>query len=232
MLLVSRMSKATKAKNIEQTLSWTGSVRAGAGAATAANLAKAFTPGKPMYEPGVEKEKWSVWMDIPLELKTVLEQKMEKIGLDCLQKNAQIVLDLYQEMILKHVLTLQIKDRNLGRLIRGNREIEDQSDSPGDIKLLAGQVAKSSLLGQDPWGDKALPEKSSKEPDEDGEDDASSSDYSGVQALLKSVQDNTWNYLTVHLRRILHEDILLRIVGEEMKYAADVDGIRTATARM
>ena len=231
MLLVSRMSKATKTKNIEQTLSWTGSVRAGAGAATAANLAKAFTPGKPMYEPGVEKEKWSVWMDIPLELKTVLEQKMEKIGLDCLQKNAQIVLDLYQEMILKHVLTLQIKDRNLGRLIRGNREIEDQSDSPGDIKLLAGQVAKSSLLGQDPWGDKALPEKSSKEPDEEGEDDTSSSDYSGVQALLKSVQDNTWNYLTVHLRRILHEDILLRIVDEEMKYAADTDKIRTKTAR-
>ena len=166
-----------------------------------------------MYEPGVEKEKWSVWMDIPLELKTVLEQKMQKIGLDCLQKNAQIVLDLYQEMILKHVLTLQIKDRNLGKLIRGNREIEDQSDSPGDIKLLAGQVAKSSLLGQDPWGDKALPEKSGKEPDEDTEDGTSSSDYSGVQALLKSVQDNTWNYLTVHLRRILHDDILLRIVA-------------------
>ena len=80
-----------------------------------------------------------------------------------------------------HVLTLQMKDLNLGKIIRGNREVEDQSSSPGDIKLLAGQASrKIQSAGQDPWGDKALPEKSGKESEEDTEGDKTSSEYSGV----------------------------------------------------
>ena len=75
----------TKKKSEKQTLSWTGTANVSAGAATAANLAETFTPGTPMYEPGVDKAKWSVWLDSPKELQTVLDKKMKKIGLECLK---------------------------------------------------------------------------------------------------------------------------------------------------
>ena len=134
---------------------------------------------------------------------------MKKIGLDCLKQNAEIVLDLFQDMIIKHVLGMQIHDKTLSKILRGNPEIESRSDVPPDLEPIAGQVAKSSLLGQDPWGDKPLPGKTSEEEEETSE---VSSAYSSQQALLKSIQDNTWMYLTTHLRRILHDDILLRVV--------------------
>ena len=92
-----------------------------------------------MYEPGVDKAKWSVWLDIPKELQTVFDKKMKKIGLECLEKNAEIVLDLYQDMIIRHVLTLQIKDKHLGKIIRGNPNLENQSDSPPNMDLIASQ---------------------------------------------------------------------------------------------
>ena len=210
----------------------------GAGTATAANLARTFTPGTPMYVPGVDKTKWSVWVDVPKELQTVLDQKMSKIGLDCLELNAQIVLDLYQDMIIKHVLSLQIKDKNLGRILRGNPEKEDQSGSPSEIDLIAGKVARSSLLGQDPWGDNELPATAASEaPEGEDADDAegraekSPSTYSAIQALLKSVQDNVWKYLTVHIRRIVSSEILIHITNVEMKYEEDQNQIRSSTAR-
>ena len=75
-----------------------------------------------MVEPGVAKEKWKIWMDVPEELRVVLQKKMKKIGLDCLNLNAEIVLDLFQDMIIKHVDSAnadsQIHDTTLSRIIR------------------------------------------------------------------------------------------------------------------
>ena len=159
---------------------------------------------------------------------------MKKIGMNCLKKNAEIVLDVFQDMIIKHVLGMQIQDKTLSKIIRGNPEVEKRSDIPPDIEPLVGLVAKSSLLGQDPWGDKELPEKKAEAAAVEGsevEGSLESPTYTSEQALLKSIQDNTWMYLTTHLRRILHEDILLRVVDEEMKYDADTDQVRTKTAR-
>ena len=93
----------SKQKSEKQSLSWTGTASVGAGTATAANLAKTFTPGTPMYEPGVDKAQYSTWMNVPAELQTLIDQKMKKIGPDCLNKNVQIVLDLYQDMIIRHI---------------------------------------------------------------------------------------------------------------------------------
>ena len=198
------------------------------GAATSENLAVMFNPGRPMVEPGVAKEKWKIWMDVPEELQRVLKQKMKRIGLDCLKQNAEIVLDLFQDMIIKHVLDMQIHNKTLSRIIRGNPEIDSKSDDPPDIEPIAGKIAKSSLLGQDPWGDKELP---SKEPREGEKDAEASSAYSADQALLKSIQDNVWSYLSTHLRRLLHEDILLHVVDKEMEYEADVGEVRTKSVR-
>ncbi len=225
---VDKMAKAKNSNEDKQILSWTGSVNINSGAATMANLAETFNPRRPMNEPGIAKEKFKVWMDVPEELQRVLKQKMKKIGLDCLKQNAEIVLDLFQDMIIKHVLQMQIHDKNLSKIIRGNPEIEDRSDVPPDIEPIAGKIAKSSLLGRDPWGDEEIPKRVVAA---EGETEESVSTYTSEQVLLKAIQDNTWSYLTTHLRRILHDDILLHVVDEEMSYAADKDQVRSKTAR-
>ena len=233
----------TMSRSDKHILSWTGSVNINAGAATTSNLAKTFTPKRPMYEPGLEKQQHRVWLDMPKELTAALRDGMAKIGNDCLKANAEIVLDLFQEMIIKHVLQMQIKDKHLGKILRGNPEVEDASNAPPDMDLLAGMVAKSSMLGRDPWGDEPLPTDETKEPEDSFEEavDASATTtttttpkvrvYTEVQAMLKSVQDNTWLYLTTHLKRLLEDDILLQVINEEMRYRADDNNIRTSTAR-
>ena len=104
----------------------------------------------------------------------------------------------------------------------------DRTNLRPDIEPIAGKIAKSSLLGQDPWGDKELPSKTPRDGAENAEE---SSAYSADQALLKSIQDNVWSYLSTHLRRILHEDILLHVVDKEMEYEADVEQVRTKSVR-
>ena len=184
------MAATSDKSDDKQVLSWTGSVNINSGAATSENLAEMFNPGRPMVEPGVAKEKWKIWMDVPEELQKVLRKKMKRIGLDCLKQNAEIVLDLFQDMIIKHVLGMQIHNKTLSRIIRGNPEIDDKSDDPPDIEPIAGKIAKSSLLGQDPWGDKELPAKTPRDSAEEAEE---SSAYSADQALLNNNNNNIWS---------------------------------------
>ena len=67
-----------------------------------------------------------VWMDIPEELSKALRDGMKLIGLECLRHNAEIVLELFEEMVIKHVLGLQIANRTLSKLIREIRRSEKQ----------------------------------------------------------------------------------------------------------
>ena len=149
---------ATNKKGDDMGLSWTGSVNLSTGTATTSNLAKVFIPHKPMNEPGVDAEQLKVWHDVPEELNRALRDGMKKISTNCLKENAEIVLNLFQEIILKHVLSLQIQDNQLGKLLRGKRRQENDLGTTSDTMVLAGKVAKSSLLGRDPWGDEELPE--------------------------------------------------------------------------
>ena len=229
-MIETTMSK-NKKQNDKQVLTWTGSVNSNAGAATAANLAKLFTPKRPMYEPGVELRQLEVWMDIPVELATALKDGLQKIGSDCLTRNAEIVLSLFQKMIIKHVIGLQIKDRTFGRIIRGNPAAEEKSGDPASQNELAGLVAKSSMLGQDPFGDKALPTNPAREEGASASGTETAPAYTEVQVLLKNVQDTIWLYLTTHIKRILSEEILTSIIDLEMQYQDDVDEVRTKTAR-
>ena len=81
-------------------LSWTGSVNLSTGTTTTSNLAKIFSPNKPMNEPGVDALEFQVWQDVPEELNRVLREGMKKISTDCLKENGKIVLNLFQEIIL------------------------------------------------------------------------------------------------------------------------------------
>ena len=212
-------------------LTWTGRINSNAGTTTSANLARMFTPRTPMYEPGVELQQLRVWMDIPEELATALRDGMEKIAPECLRRNAEIVLDIFQEIIVKHVLSMQIQNRTYGRIIRGNPSTETESSDPPSAIRLTGVVAKSSLLGRDPWGDKALPVKPAGEDEETAEGAETAPVYTEIQALLKSVQDTTWHYLTTHVKRILQEEILMSVIDLEMEYKADKDGMRNKMPR-
>ena len=181
-----------------------------------------------MYEPGLEKEQLKVWLDVPGELQAALDGGMEMIGSDCLKNNAEIVLGLFEEINIKHVLGHQIKDKTLGRIIRGNPDLENDLGTTPEAEVLAGKIAKSSLLGQDPWGDKPLP--LAPIPEEGASEDAQRI-YTEKQTLLKTVQDQTWLYLTTHLKRIVGPEILRHIINEELKYKHDEDQIRTNQAR-
>ena len=70
------------------------------------------------------------------------------------------------------------------------------------------KLAKSSLLGRDPSGERPIP--------------ASMHDGNGELTeqvvLLKDVQDAVWDYLRVHLPRILSEPILRRVQNQEELY--------------
>ena len=95
-------------------------------------------------------------MDIPVELATALKDCLQNVS-DCLTRNTEIVLSLFQKMIIKDVLGLQIKDRTFGRIVRGNPTVEENSGDPSTQNGLAGLVAKSSMLGQDPVDNKSFP---------------------------------------------------------------------------
>ena len=210
------------ANNKKQLGSWMGSMGCQAGV-TSQNLGKRFTPNVPMQPANIKPERIKVWLDIPKELKTILDQGNINIGTTCLRGNAELVISFYEDLCLKHVVDMQINDKTLGKLIRGNSAIESANPDNHGLEEPGKRVAKSSLLGQDPWGDKAVPA--------DPNATAGSSTYTQVQKLLKQVQDNNYLYLTTHLKRILHKDIYLNVKNEEVKYDLNVGNIRTNTPR-
>lgn len=75
---------------------------------------------------------------------------MKKISTNCLKENTEIVLNLFQEIILKHVLALQIQDSQIGKLLRVKKRQENDLNTSSGPKILAGKVVKSSLLDRDP----------------------------------------------------------------------------------
>ena len=81
-------------------------------------------------------------------------------------ENAQLVIGLYEDICLRHVIDMQIQDKTLSKLMRPNRVIESSNPDEHGQDEPGKRVARSSLLGQDPWGDKEVPD----DPDT-GEDD-------------------------------------------------------------
>ena len=84
--------------------------------------------------------------------------------------------------------------------------------------------AKSSLIGQDPWGDQEVPEP-------DMEDEDGNEEYSREQLLLTHIQDQNYLYLTAHVHLILAESILTIIREREFEYKMDIRGIRAKSTR-
>ena len=92
---------------------WAGSSGPGAKATTAANLATAFTPTQPMCAPGTQADQLVVLLDVPEKLQQALDAGMPKIGPACLHENAEVVLRVYEDICLQHVIDNQIPDKTL-----------------------------------------------------------------------------------------------------------------------
>ena len=168
---------------------WTGTTL-GNQTPTAANLARAFTPTMPMCSPNMDPEHMVVLMDVPEDLQNALNKGMKKIDLDCLRENAEMVLQLFESICLQHVLDGQINDKVLRRLTQRDPSVE--KDNADKSKQLApkSKIARSSIIGRDPWGDESLPalpsakrgtREASAATDESEEEETQS--YSNVQLL-------------------------------------------------
>ena len=206
--------------NNKQLGSWMGSMSTIAGV-TSKNLAKMFTPRVPMQTSGITPEQAKVWLDIPKELKQIVDQGLRIIDTTCLRDNAIFLFGQYEDICLKHVTDMQIKDKTYSKLIRGNAAIEDAN--PGNGVREPRSIARSSLLGQDPWGDEDVPD------DPDAPEDSDT--YTQLQTLLINVQDANYLYLTTHVRRILHKDIYINVKNEEVKYELNERNVRTNSKR-
>ena len=69
--------------NNKQLGSWMGSMSTIAGV-TSKNLTKMFTPRVPMQTSGITPEQAKVWLDIPKELKQIVDQGLRVIDTTCL----------------------------------------------------------------------------------------------------------------------------------------------------
>ena len=149
------------------------------------NLHRTFTPQVPMDVPGSSREKRLVESDVPPKLQAELDKGLKQIGEDCIRENAEFLLDMYENICLEHVVGLQVSDRLLRKVLASNPILEKGNPLLAD-KLTAGsRITRSSLLGQDPFGDQPLVTKKSSDKKSESVDpnsDASDGDSDGEGA--------------------------------------------------
>ena len=70
------------------------------------------------------------------------------------------VLDVYEIVYLEHVISSQVSDRTLRRVLANNPALEQQDpESVGQLAVYI-HIDKSIYLGQDPYGNESVtPEK-------------------------------------------------------------------------
>ena len=209
-------------------------------APTTANLFRAFTPNVPMGVPGTSREKRMIVMDVPPKLQQQLNKGLPLIGDDCLKENAEYVLDVFETICIEHVISTQVADRTLRKVLAHNPVLECQDPETVGKLTADSRIARSSYLGQDPCGDKpVIPEKKGNTgTDEDAAegsvpDETGKAVYSEVQLLMINIQDKNYHYLTAHLPKLLHPSILSRVWEAERRYEGNVEALaKTARNRM
>ena len=94
-------------------------------------------------------------------------------------------------------------------LVRRQGAYAQNKQTVSEMKATANKLAKSSFLGRDPSGERPIPDSLWE-----------GHDLSEQGALLKDVQETVWNYLRVHLTRILHKHVHARVQAQEDMYTA------------
>ena len=120
--------------------SWVGSAFSRV-APTTSNLFRAFTPHLPMGVPGASREQRLIDLDVPPKLEVQLRKGMPLIGEDCLRENVVYVLGIYQNICLEHVLSMQVVDRTLRRVLDHNPILENEDpDKAGTLTAESHQL--------------------------------------------------------------------------------------------
>ena len=162
-----------------------------------------FDPKVPIDQPGDEGDDALIWADVPDSLKYRLEDKPQLITQDCLLDNAKGILRLYENDIIHHVIKQQLRSEHMTSLLRRQGTYKEGL-SASETRMTATKLAKSSFLGRDPTGARPIPASLW-----DGDE------LSERGTLLKDVQDMVWDYLRVHMPRILGPVVLTRVQGQE-----------------
>ena len=81
------------------------------------NIAQHFTPRVPMQLVGITPERTKVWLDVPKKLSQMTESGSLLIDSACLKENAEMILGLYEDACLQHVVGMQIKDKTFSKLV-------------------------------------------------------------------------------------------------------------------
>ena len=120
--------------------------------------------------------------------------------------NAKGILRLYENDVVQHVIKQQLRSEHMTGLLR-RQGTYAAKEPTSEGRRAASKLAKSSFLGRDPSGEKPIPNSLWV-----------NGELSEQGTLLKDVQDTVWDYLRVHLPRILDKDVLLRVQQQEELY--------------
>ena len=71
-----------------------------------------------MYTPGTNTDRLVVLLDVPKKLEQALAKGMKKIGPRCLRENAEVVLKIFEDMCLEHVVGQDRPSRETGKQAR------------------------------------------------------------------------------------------------------------------
>ena len=179
------------------TLRWAGSA---ANANSLADPNATFDPTLPCASGEEAARDALVYADAPKNLIARLDKKPQRIGPDCLFENAESILRFYEEDIVLHVVKQEVKDKRVYKLLQRG---EDDDSEPADI----ARVARSSYLGNNPFGDKVGATKG-LDPEQ--------------LSLLRSLQDRCRTYARVHCTRILNKELRANIAEMEARHAKNI----------
>ena len=104
---------------------------------------------------GEDTHKLTVLVDIPKKLQAQLNDGLKPIDVDCLRENAELMLGMFETICLEHVLGSQVDQKLLRKLVQRNPNQEKGGDKEKLLSFIS-KIAQSSLIAQDPWGDKAV----------------------------------------------------------------------------
>ena len=206
---------------------WAGSLYVNRGGPSAHNLAATFTPTQPMHFEGIKPDLMRAKGDTPTALLKQLVKGLGQIGPMCLRQKAAIYLSVYEDICLGHVLDKQIHDKELRKLMAVKDPSKEHAHA-NDKKVATNVVAHSSLIGQDPWGDKPVPAPSLPANDTNS---VATTGYTKEELLLMQIQDQNYLYLVAHVEKILHHSITTAVKERELEYKRNDQGIRDKTPR-
>ena len=116
-----------------------------------------FNPRIPPITVKENATKELIWGDYPTKLKERLSKKPQKITVDCLKENALLILKFYELDIIEHVISQQVDSKALKTLLVRNEDREKIAPAKYRQEVSA-RVARSSHLGDNPFGDVELPD--------------------------------------------------------------------------